>query len=127
MREEQYRDIVSYLDGKRKTGFNGGVRIGFEKGKPGSIAETDNPDTSIPCIGSGFSIGDKIRMACGEGFHGTLFFVFREGEPTHFSYNRTVSGYELDMLLKYKNGCPAAVKRRISVTAKDGRRQNQSA
>jgi hypothetical protein len=99
MLEEPVKSILLYLDGKAREGFTGGIKMGFEKGRPASFAESTNPDFKVSEVQREFSLEDNIKEACGRSFYGTLFFVYREGSITHFYKNRTWQGQVLEDML----------------------------
>jgi len=119
MPDERIKSILSYLAGKTREGFTGGIKMGFEDGKPKGFAETDNPDTTIARIKPDFKINERISMACTPGFFGTLFLVYENGEITHSCYNKTFNGQVLDKMLS-PNSAPAPGKKRIGVVIKRG-------
>jgi hypothetical protein len=116
MLEEPVKSILSYLDGKAREGFTGGIKMGFENGRPASFAESTNPDFKVPEVQREFSLEDNIRKACGGKFYGTLFFVFREGCITHFYYNRTWQGQVLEDMLRIISGLPGKAKPKTRFT-----------
>jgi hypothetical protein len=101
MLEEPVKSILSYLDGKAREGFTGGIKMGFENGRPVSFAESTNPDFKVPEVQREFSMEDSVKRACSGKFYGTLFLVYREGNITHFYYNRTWQGQVLEDMLKF--------------------------
>jgi hypothetical protein len=119
MPEEPVKSILSYLDGKAREGFTGGIKMGFENGKPASFAESTNPDFKMPEVQKEFSIEDSVKKACGGRFYGTLFLVYSKGCITHFYYNRTWQGQILEDMLNV-SGLPgkARLKTRFTVAVR---------
>ncbi|GHU09559.1 hypothetical protein FACS1894151_07560 [Spirochaetia bacterium] len=99
MLEEPVKNIMLYLDSKARERFSGGVKMGFEDGRPASFAESTHPDLDIPEVQYDFNLAETLEKACRGKFYGTLFFVYREGEITHFYYNRTWQGRVLEGML----------------------------
>jgi hypothetical protein len=116
----QAESILSYLDGKARDGFTGGIRMGFEDGRPHSFAETDNPDTTIAETKAEFDIGDKLKTACTPKYYGTLFLVYDHGRITHFCSNKTMNGKVLEEMLQSHSPQPPR-QRRVAVVVKRGR------
>jgi len=114
MREGRIRGILSYLDGKAREGFTGGVRMGFEDGRPQSFAETKNPDKEIPETIPGFNIKKELETACTDKYYGTLFLVYESGQIIRFSTMRTYQGKVLDEML----GSMMQPKQRLAVTVR---------
>jgi hypothetical protein len=111
MLEEPVKSIIKYLDGKAKEGFSGGVKMGFEDGRPASFVESTHPDLEVPKIPFDFNLVENIQKACKGKFYGTLFLVYDEGKITHFYYNRTWQGRVLEgMLLDISGNTPPKVK-----------------
>ena len=105
-REEFVKNILSYLDGKEKACFSGGIRMGFEDGRPHSFAETKNPDREIPEAGPNFNIAEEIKTACSAQFYGTLFLVYENGRITRFNPVRTFQGKALEEMLQTRRQFP---------------------
>jgi hypothetical protein len=117
MLEEPVKSILSYLDGKAREGFTGGIKMGFEDGRPASFAESTNPDFKVPEVQREFSLEDRVKKACSRKFYGTLFLVYREGNITNFYDNRTWQGQVLeDMLNSF--GLPVEVKPKTRFTVR---------
>jgi hypothetical protein len=90
--------IMNYLNDKMLEGFNGGVKIGFEYGRPSGIGETLKPDESV-MLPNGFNLEKEISEAFHGDFFGTLFFAYKNGEVTHFNRIKTIQGKVLDKIL----------------------------
>jgi len=99
MQEETIRKVMSYLHDKTREGFSGGVKMGFEYGSPKSIAETLNPDATLP-LPDGFNIEEEIKTAFNGDFFGTLFFVYENGKITHFNRIKTMQGKVLEKMFE---------------------------
>jgi len=98
--------IISYLNDKTQEGFTGGVKIGFEYGRPSSVAENFHVEVLIP-LPDGFDIKKQVTEALNGDFFGTLFFVFKDGQITHFNRIRTFQGKVLDkVILGYADAAP---------------------
>jgi hypothetical protein len=100
MLEARIKNILSYLHNKERELYTGGIRMGFEDGRPISFAETTHPDKEIPEVDPSFNIEGKIRMACTGKFYGTLFMVYTKGYISHFYSNRTWQGRVLEEMLQ---------------------------
>jgi hypothetical protein len=90
--------ILDLYDGKRREGFTGGIKIGFEQGRPVNCSEYSNPEQDPPPVPKGFNPEDRIKKACTDGYYGSLLFIFKDGEITHFSYVRTWAGKGIEEL-----------------------------
>jgi hypothetical protein len=99
MQDETIRNILSYLSSKELEGFTGGVKMGFENGKPQSFSETFCPDKEIIAVDALFDLESFIRDACKPGFHGTLYIVYKSGILTHYNRVRTMQGQVLERVL----------------------------
>jgi hypothetical protein len=99
MLDELVKNILFYLDGKTREGYSGGIKMGFEDGRPASLAESTNPDRVVPEVEYDFNLPETIRKYCAGKFYGTLFFIYNKGKITHFYRNRTWQGRVLEELL----------------------------
>jgi hypothetical protein len=91
--------IIRLFDKKRHDHFTGGIKLGFEQGRPVNCSEYSNPEQSPPPVPEGFNIQEHITRACANGYYGSLLFILDDGKVTHFSYVRTWAGKGIDDLL----------------------------
>ena len=96
---DQLKNILLYIAYKERENFTGGIKMGFEEGRPHGFVETLNPDYTIPTIEQNFKLEDKIKKACSIDFYGTLLFILKSGKITHFTENRTYQGRILENML----------------------------
>jgi hypothetical protein len=108
MLEDRIKSILIYLHNKEREYYTGGIRMGFEDGRPVSFVETTCPDKKIIQVDPLFNIDGKIRMACTGKFYGTLFVIYANGKITHFYYNQTWQGRLLEEMLERDRFCPGA-------------------
>ena len=97
--QETINNILAYLFSKESERFTGGIKMGFENGKPSSFSETFCPDKEIITVNNEFNLEAFIKKACEPGFHGTLFVVFENGILTQYNRVRTIQGPVLDRVL----------------------------
>ncbi|GHU75316.1 hypothetical protein FACS189461_1340 [Spirochaetia bacterium] len=117
MLEEPANSILLYLDSKAKDGFSGGIKMGFEDGRPASFVESMHPDMDVPEVKKDFDLAGNIRQACTGKFYGTLFLVYQAGKITHFYRNRTWQGRVLEGMLEGLAGNPKG-KQRVTIVVK---------
>jgi hypothetical protein len=119
MQEERIESILSYLNRKADEHYTGGVRMGFEDGRPASFVESTNPDHTAPKVPGNFNERDVIKKACRNKYFGTLFFIYEAGKITHFSYIQSWQGRVLEeMLYGAPSSLPARPPKRLAVTIK---------
>ena len=110
--------IIAYLLNKQMAEFTGGVKMGFEAGRPNGFTENLAPDESIPQVETYFNTDEKIKLACNPEFYGTLFFIFKNGLITHFNLIRTYQGRLLEKMLQIpSNPIMQHPKKRVILTA----------
>jgi hypothetical protein len=115
--QEEYREkILTYLDNKKRECFTGGVKIGFEHGRPSGISENLKPDPETNLlIKNDFNIVEQINLACTGDFFGTLIFVYDCGEVTHFNRIKTIQGTVLSKMLDERTAIQPRQKSRVVV------------
>ena len=97
--QETIMKILTYLFSKESERFTGGIKMGFENGKPSSFSETFCPDKEIIAVNNEFDLETFIKKACEPGFYGTLFVVYENGILTHYNRVRTIQGSVLERVL----------------------------
>jgi hypothetical protein len=100
MQEERIESILSYLNRKTAEHYTGGIRMGFEDGRPASFVESTNPDHSAPVVERDFDVKEIIKKACKGKYFGTLFFIYESGNITNFSYLQSWQGRVLEEMLQ---------------------------
>jgi hypothetical protein len=100
--QKSAESILGLFNQKHQEGFSGGIKIGFEQGRPVNCSEYSNPEQDPPPIPADFNLSDRIDKACATDYYGSLLFVFNKGEITHFSYVRTWGGRGIDDLLSLR-------------------------
>ncbi|MDR0474541.1 MAG: hypothetical protein LBH43_12815 [Treponema sp.] len=119
--QESVKGVLSYLDDKATAGYTGGIKMGFEDGRPTGFAETDNPDTTIKKVKADFDIEERVKKACNPKYYGTIFLVYENGLITHCCSNKTMNGKVLDEMLQgYSQYTAAPPKKRVAVVVKRG-------
>ena len=81
-------------------GFTGGIKLGFEYGRPVNCSEYSSPEFSPPPVPSDFNPQEVLKKAFLSDYYGSLYFVFEAGAITHFSYIQTWAGQSIKTLLE---------------------------
>lgn len=107
--------ILSYLFGKQLEEFSGGIKMGFENGKPVSFSETFCPDKGVleAKDNTGFDLETFIDEACKDKFFGTLYLVYSMGKLTHYNRVRTIQGQVLQSILGCHEESPKPFEKRV--------------
>jgi hypothetical protein len=93
--QEHVRKIKGFLEEYQNKAFTGGIKMGFEEGKPMTFWISSVPDFKNKPIEEGFDLEKMLKMAANGSFTGSLFFLLEGGEIKHFYYNETIQGRKL--------------------------------
>lgn len=100
--QESADSILDLFEKKRQENFTGGIKLGFEQGRPVSCSEYSNPEQEPPPVPEGFNLETSISKACKNSYYGSLLFILKEGAITHYSYVQTWAGRGIEGLLGAK-------------------------
>jgi hypothetical protein len=120
--QEHVGKIKNFLEEYRHKAFTGGIKMGFEEGKPMTFWISSVPDFKNKPIEEGFDLEKMIKMAADGSFTGSLFFLLEDGEIKHFYYNETIQGRKLlEKLNGYRAGASPAPGKRVVVALRSKR------
>ncbi|WP_461246349.1 hypothetical protein [Treponema sp. R6D11] len=91
--------LLCLFDKKRNEKFTGGIKIGFDSGRPVNCSEYSDPKDLPPPVPKGFSVREQIKKACASDYYGSHTYILSDGEITHASTVRTWSGQGIHTLL----------------------------
>jgi hypothetical protein len=92
--------LICLLDRKRREKFTGGIKLGFDQGRPVNCSEYSDPKDLPPPISQGFSVREQIKKACASDYYGSHTYIFNNGEITHVSTVQTWAGRSIQVLLE---------------------------
>jgi hypothetical protein len=117
---EHIEQIKAFFESYRKNEFTGGIKIAFVEGVPHTIWISSFPEfKSPPELEPGFDLDEKLLMAIGAEFSGSLFFILEKGLITGFYYNQTLQGKGLDIFLnKFKSIIKSAFNRKAVIAVR---------
>jgi len=91
--------LLCLFDKKKQEKFTGGIKLGFDSGRPVNCSEYSDPKDLPPPVPEGFSIREQIKNACASDYYGSHTYIFNDGEITHASTVRTWAGQGIQSLL----------------------------
>ena len=95
MNTTRLKQVIEYLEEKKRNNFTGSIRISFELGQIVALNEANRHDILTSQIEDYAVVGECFTMASNSLFSGHLSFVFCEGHITDYSYSKTLKGETL--------------------------------
>ena len=92
--------ILCLFDKKQREKFTGGIKLGFEQGRPVNCSEYSDPKETPPAVTGDFSLSDRLKKACSSGYYGSHLYIFKDGIITHASSVQTWMGQGIQSLLE---------------------------
>jgi hypothetical protein len=93
--QEHVGKIKAFLEDYQLKSFTGGIKMGFEEGKPMTFWISSVPDFKNKPVEEGFDLDKTLSMATVGTFTGSLFFLLEGGEIKHYYFNETLQGRKL--------------------------------
>jgi hypothetical protein len=92
--------LICLFNKKQREKFTGGIKLGFEQGRLVNCTEYSDPERTPPPLPDGFSLHERLKMACTNGFYGSLLFIFKDGIITNTSTVQTWASQGIQSLLE---------------------------
>ena len=92
--------LAALFNRKQQEKFTGGIKLGFNQGRLVNCSEYSDPKDLPPRIPADFSLHERLKKACANGFYGTLLFIFKDGIITNHSSVQTWESKGIENLLE---------------------------